>query len=178
MLKTCNLARTNVQTETVQDGILDLAFAPKKNVLAVRTATAVQLIALDSNKRRSHTIAAPAQSYSPVVFSPDGHWLAVCGADDSICLAPVRSELEALVSDAGSGENIFAGALRLASPERRAIVSLCWNAKGDRLAAGSAEGFVNCWNVSLLRRQLRLWNLDRDDEILPEEPRFLAIKLN
>jgi hypothetical protein len=66
--------------------------------------------------------------------------------------------------------------LRLASPERRAIVSLCWNAKADRVAAGSAEGFVDCWNVSLLRRQLRLWKLDTDYEISPEEPRFLPIK--
>jgi WD40 repeat protein len=171
-------ADANVKSETIQDGILDLAFAPKQNVLAVRTPSAVQLIALDSKRRRSHAIAAPAQSYSPLVFSPDGHWLAVCGADDSICLAPVESELQTLASSAESRENIFAGAMRLANPERRAIVSLCWNAKGDRIAAGSAEGFVNCWNVSLLRRQLRLWKLDRDDELLPEEPRFLAIKLN
>ena len=158
--------------------ILDQAFAPKQNVLAVRTASAVQLIGLDPKQRCSYAIAAPAQSYSPIVFSPDGNWLAVCEADDSIRLAPVRRELQALASGRATGEDIFAGALRLSGPERRAIISLCWNAKGDRVAAGSAEGFVNCWNVSLLRRQLRLWKLDRDDELLPEEPRFLPIKLN
>jgi WD40 repeat protein len=147
-------------------------------VLAVRTASAVLLIALDSNKRWTNAIAAPARPLSPIAFSPDSRWLAVCAADDSICLASVSNILPALASGAEIRENIFTGALRLASPERRAIDSLCWNATGDRLAAGSAEGFVNCWNVSLLRRQLRLWNLDRDDEILPEEARFLAIKLN
>jgi Serine/threonine protein kinase len=177
-LQICNLPRANLETETNQDGILDLAFAPRQNVLAVRTGMAVLLIALDTNKRCSNAIPAPAQSFSPVVFSPDGHWLAVCGADDSICLASVSNTIRALASGAEIRENIFTGALHLSSPERRAIVSLCWNAKGDRVAAGSAEGSVSCWNVSLLRRQLRLWKLDRDDELLPEEPRFLPIKLN
>jgi WD40 repeat protein len=180
VLNICNLARTNVptRTETFQDGILDLAFAPKQNVLSVRTRSAVKLIALDSDEHRTYPIEAPAQSFSPIVFSPDGCWLAVCGVDNSICLAPVRSELQALTSGRKTTENIFAGAWRLASPERRAIISLCWNATGERMAAGSAEGFVNCWNVSLLRRQLRLWKLDRDDELLPAVLRFLPIKLN
>jgi WD40 repeat protein len=174
-LNILHLARTNAQTESFQDGILDLAFAPTQNVLAVRTRAAVQLIALDSNKRCTNAIPAPAQSFSPVVFSPDGSWLAVVDADNAICVAPVRKEIEALASGERR-ENMFAEALRLASPERRAIVSLCWNAKADRVAAGSAEGFVDCWNVSLLRRQLRLWKLDTDYEISPEEPRFLPIK--
>jgi serine/threonine protein kinase/WD40 repeat protein len=153
---------------------LGLSFSPEQGLLAVRESTGVRFIETLSGRSVFAPVAAPTGGATPVVFSPDGRCLAVCGPDYAILIGAVLPQWP---SDSSVLQPAFAQPIPLRAPFPSRIVSLDWNSAGTRIAAGTTDGFVQSWNVSLLREKLRLWNMDWNSEPIPREPEPLFITL-
>lgn len=161
-------------TFTLSDPALGLAISPTAGLLACRHERGVTFIDLQSHEQTDSPLPAPGTEESPLAFSPDGRWLAVIGPNDSLLLAAIPSTLA--VHQRDLWPELFKQPAILPMPTRRRIVSLCWNSAGNLLAAGSADGYLQSWNVSLLREKLRLYGLDWGKDPPPKAADFVPVR--
>ncbi len=173
-LSVCNHDSGNTTTLPMT-GILGLSFAPNSTTLAARTAEGVNFVDPDSRRVAFCEIAAPGKGASPLAFSRDGRWLAVSGIFHQILIGRVPPLDSAWKQPDAAFRLVFSDpiTLRCSSPSR--IASLCWDFSGDCLACGTTNGWMQSWNLSLLRRNLRRWNIDWDASPLIERPSIVPI---
>jgi serine/threonine protein kinase/WD40 repeat protein len=158
-------------------GIVSMAFSPTTGVLACRTESGVIFASADVSHTEFCPVAAPSAGTTPIAFSSDGNWLAVCGPNQQLMLGAVPSTGPGL-SGWPQLKTVFAEPVILQRPSPKRIVSLAWNSSGSHLTCGTGDGFVQSWNLSLLRRTLRLWRLDWSNAAIPDPPSFIPITLN
>lgn len=166
------------QNITLDDEVLWLTFDPLSNLLACRTAAGVVFVNLSTSDRVLSPLSAPTSSPTPIAISPDGSWIIVSQSDQSLSIARLPPEELRWLNNGAELAALFKKASQLTSPYPRRVVSLDWNNAGSRLAAGTADGFVQVWSMSLLRTQLRLWKLDWGDQDLALDVPFVPIRLN
>ncbi|MDB6151586.1 MAG: Serine/threonine protein kinase [Chthoniobacteraceae bacterium] len=155
-------------------GVLGLAFSPKPGLLACRTEQGVVFIEFASGQTAFSPVPAPGAALTPIAFSMDGQWIALSGVDHQVYLGSLP-QAGSSWSEEGPWAHVFFNPVILRSPSPRRLVSLDWNSSGSRLACGSVDGFVQSWNLSLLRRTLRLLDIDWDVDIPPADPDFIPI---
>jgi WD40 repeat protein len=158
--------------------VLWLAFAPGSDLLAYRTESGVIFVHPGTLQHITARLAAPGTALTSVAFSPDGRWIAASQIDHTLVVALLPAAETRWQEGGRRLADVFANpvALRCASPRR--VVSIAWNAGGSRIALGTADGFVQTWNMSLLREKLRLWKLDWGTEPPPAETGFVPVGLD
>jgi serine/threonine protein kinase/WD40 repeat protein len=177
-LHLCDHAQGNEQKIFPGTQVQWLAFAPGSNLLAFRAESGVTFVHPGTLQRMTARLAAPGTALTSVAFSPDGRWIAASEADHALAIAPLPPAETRWQEGGQRLADVFASpvALRCASPRR--VVSIAWNACGSRIALGTADGFVQTWNVSLLREKLRLWKLDWGTDLPPAETGFVPVSLD
>jgi serine/threonine protein kinase/WD40 repeat protein len=158
-------------------GILGLRFHPQGRLLACRTTSGVRFIHPETNRTVICPLPSPGPGPTPLAFSADGRWLALCGPHHEIVIGAMPPPSSWWDHQGACLVNLFADPVILQAPSPKRITSLDWNPSGTRLACGTADGFAQSWNLSLLRRNLRLWNLDWSDEVILGEPGFVPMTL-
>jgi WD40 repeat protein len=168
---------TGVTWEEPAAKILGLSFSPDGRLLACRTEQGVEFVHPETRRRIACRVRAPSAGPSPLAFSGDGRWLAVCGSNHEILLGQMPAASAYWAGNGALLNAVFSDPLILQSPSPKRITSLAWNSTGSRLAGGTADGFVQSWNLSLLRRILRLWDLEISHDPVPSEPEVIPITL-
>ena len=157
---------------------LGLAFSTEPDLLACRTESGVLFANPATHEVVSVMLPSPGTMAGPLAFSHDGQWLAVVGRERDVLIAPMPRPPVRWLNDGLALRKIFIDATPFRAPTARRILSLAWNSNDSRLASGTADGFVQCWNMSLLRKKMRLWNLDWGVDAPPNELGFAPIHVN
>lgn len=155
--------------------VLGLSFSPKAPLIACRTETAVVLIDSQTGNLVTHDVLAPGPYASPLAFSPDGRSLAFVGDSGDLVIGTLPDN-GAPVFTAKSAMLQFSDMNRLRSPVHHPISQIVWTHTGSHLCAGTADGFVQSWNLSLIRKQLRLYRLNWGGDDLPSQPAFTPFR--
>jgi WD40 repeat protein len=169
-------------TETIlaetRTGSLSCAFG--SGIMAFRTANEVVFVDPKTWRTATAALEAPVSTPAPLAFSPDGSQLVISAVDQSLLLATLPPRERRWEQEGKQLRDVFKDALPLRAPLLRRISSLVWNASSSRFACGSVDGFAQTWDVSLLRRQLRLLHLDEGttDNATPGEELVLPIHLS
>jgi WD40 repeat protein len=160
-------------------GVLGLTFIGGGGRLACRTYTGVTFVEAESGATTEAAVAAPSATRLPIASSADGRWLAVGGAGHEVIIGRMPAGGAAQDgADKTALQNVFVDPVVLTIPSPKRITSLAWHKTGDRLACGTSDGFVQLWNLSLLRQTLRLWKLDWSDAAPRAAPESLPVTLN
>jgi WD40 repeat protein len=166
------------RTLRLQTPVLGLAFSPEPDLLACRSKDAVVFVNPVTLDQASSALPATGSLAGPIAFSADGRWAAVNGSENSLVIAAVPKAPVRWRDQGSALRRTFTDAVLLRAPVGRRIVSLKWNPRGSRLACGTADGFVQTWNVSLLRQKLRLWKVDWGMDAPPRELDFVPVRLS
>jgi WD40 repeat protein len=122
-----------------------VAFSPDGRTLA--TATARECVFWDTDSwqaRHQFTYDLVGEVAVPIVFSPNGEWIAVAARREEIHLV-----------DARSGEEVAT----LLPPVRNNLRELAFSGDGRYLAAHTLVSTVHLWDLHALRRELATMNL-------------------
>jgi hypothetical protein len=109
----------------------------------------------------------------------DGRWLAVSGVNQDVIIGRMPAPNGGQGGmDKAALQKVFVNPVALSSPSPKRITSLAWDRTADHLACGTSDGFVQLWNLSLLRQTLRLWKVDWMDTPPGAAPKPLPVTLN
>jgi serine/threonine protein kinase/WD40 repeat protein len=125
-----------------------VAFSPDGKWLVIATAESYAFHEVDSwQLRRALARDGSALGPGPLVFSPDGQFLAFA-----------ESTRRTKVIDLNTWQELVS----VEAPEREQVTGLCFSPAADRLAAATPNGVIQVWDLGRIRACLATMNLDWD----------------
>jgi WD40 repeat protein len=104
--------------------------------------------------RFCHRVPKTSPSTTPLAFAPDGRLMAIAADPREVRLIEPDTAAEIAT---------------LSAPEPEALTMLCFSPDGSLLAAGTASGTIQLWDLRRIRAHLADQDLDWDHPALPEQ---------
>lgn len=165
-------------TAPVGQRILGMGFSPAQPLLACRTEDSVVFVDPADGTQTSVPFPAAGPNLSPVAFSPDGKALAVVDQSGDLVVAILPASGAIRPGAAPAGTLQFVETYRFPSPSHHPTSDIAWAYSGDLLCAGTTDGFLQSWNLSLIFRKLRLYGLHRENVDPADRSLMAPVRLN